>query len=47
MIHMILDGTFGDAVRDAYLDQNHYWKIRDELISWPDEQAIASKSLGT
>lgn len=45
MIHVILDGVFGEAARDAYLDQTHYWQIRDELISWPDQRAIHAKSL--
>jgi hypothetical protein len=45
MIHLIFDGAFGEAAKVAYLDQTHYWRIRDELMSWPDQQAILNKSL--
>ena len=45
MIHLILDGAFGEEAKDAYLDQTHYWLIRDELITWPNQEAIVSKRL--
>lgn len=45
MIHLILDGAFGEQAKDAYLDQTHYWHIRDELITWPNQQSILSKGL--
>jgi hypothetical protein len=45
MIHLILEGAFGEQMMDAYLDQAHYWRIRDELITWPNQEAIASKGL--
>lgn len=45
MIHLILDGAFGEQMKDAYVDQTHYWRIRDELITWPNEEAITSKGL--
>ena len=45
MITMILDGRFGEEVKDAYLDQTRYWQIRDELITWPNQEAIQSKGL--
>lgn len=45
MIHLILDGVFGETAKDAYLDQTHYWRIRDELISWPNQEAILNKGL--
>ncbi len=45
MINLLLDGAFGEQLMDAYLDQTHYWHIRDELITWPNRQAIADKGL--
>ncbi len=45
MIIMILDGCFGDKAKDAYLDQTHYWKIREALITWPNQETIQSKGL--
>ena len=45
MTHLILDGAFGEQVKDAYLDQTHYWHIRDELITFPNQEAITSKGL--
>lgn len=45
MIHLILDGVFGETAKDAYLDQTHYGRIRDELITWPDQGAIHDKRL--
>jgi hypothetical protein len=45
MVHLILDGAFGEQVKDAYLDQTHYWRIRDELITWPNQEAITGKRL--
>jgi len=45
MIHLILDGAFGEVAKDAILDQTHYWHIRDELITWPNQQAILTKAL--
>lgn len=45
MINMVHDGAFGEQVKDAYLDQTHYWHIRDELITWPNEEVIRSKEL--
>lgn len=45
MICLILDGAFGETAKDLYLDQTHYWKIRDELITWPNQEAILSRGL--
>jgi hypothetical protein len=45
IINMIHDGCFGVEARDAYIDQGHYWRIRDELIEFPNEDAIRSKGL--
>ena len=45
LINMILDGRFGEETKDVYLDQTHYWHIRDELITWPRQEAIQSKGL--
>lgn len=45
MISMILYGSFGEQSKEAYVDQTHYWQIRDELITWPNQQAIDSRGL--
>jgi len=45
MIKMILDGYFGDEVKDAFVDQDRYWKIRDNLITWPNQEVIAREGL--
>lgn len=45
MIKMILDGYFGDEVKDAFVDQDRYWKIRDNLITWPNQDVIAREGL--
>ncbi len=45
MIRMILDGYFGDEVKDAFVDQDRYWKIRDNLITRPNQDVIAREGL--
>src|SRR6266576_5618896 len=45
MIDMILDGYFGEEVKDAFVDQDRYWKIRDDLIEWPNQDVIAKEGL--
>ena len=45
IIHLILEGAFGEQAKDVILDQTHYWHIRDELITWPNQQLIVSKGL--
>jgi hypothetical protein len=45
MVHLILDGAYGEQAKDAILDQSHYWRVRDELITWPNQEAIVSKKL--
>jgi hypothetical protein len=45
MIIMIMDGHFGDEVKDAFLDQTRYWKIRDALITWPNQEKIEKEAL--
>jgi len=45
MIRMILDGYFGDEVKDAFVDQDRYWKIRDTLMTWPNQDVIAREGL--
>ena len=44
MINMILDGHFGEA-KDAFIDENRYWRIRDDLITWPTQRTIAGEML--
>lgn len=45
MINMILDGYFGDELKDAFVDQTRYWKIRDALITSPNQDTIAREAL--
>lgn len=45
LINMILAGCYGDAVKDAVIDQTTYWKIRDELLEWPNLQKIEQEQL--
>ena len=45
MTNMIIDGFFGEELKDAFVDQGRYWKIRDDLITWPNRQVIASEAL--
>lgn len=33
MFSLILSGRFGEELKDAYLDETYYWRIRDELIT--------------
>ena len=45
MINMILDGYFGEEVKEAFVDDGRYWKIRDALITWPNQATIAREGL--
>lgn len=45
MINMILDGDFGEEVKDVYVDQDRYWKIRDDLVTWPNQDVILKEAL--
>lgn len=45
MISMIQAGCYGEGVSDAFLDQTTYWKIRDDLITWPNKQKIDEQQL--
>jgi hypothetical protein len=45
MINMTLDGYFGEEVKDAFVDEDRYWKIRDSLITWPNQQVITKEML--
>ena len=45
MIAMVIDGDFGDEAKDARVDDVRYWKIRDDLITWPNQNIIRSKAL--
>lgn len=42
---MILDGYFGEEVKDVWRDEAQYWRIRDELITWPNHESIATRAL--
>lgn len=42
---MILDGYYGEEIKDAIIDCDAYWKIRDALITWPDQERIAKEGL--
>lgn len=45
MINMILDGFYGEEIKDAFMDDKSYWKIRDALINWPDQEKILKEGL--
>jgi hypothetical protein len=45
MIAMVIDGDFGEEVKDARVDDVRYWKIRDDLITWPNENIIRTRAL--
>jgi hypothetical protein len=45
MIATIIDGDFGEEVKDARVDDVRYWKIRDDLITWPNQNIISRKAL--
>jgi hypothetical protein len=45
MIAMIIDGDFGEEVKHACVDDLRYWKIRDDLITWPNQSIISRKAL--
>ena len=45
MIAMVIDGDFGEEVKDARVDGERYWKIRDDLITWPNQNIIRRKGL--
>ena len=45
MIAMIIDGDFGEEVKDVQVDDVRYWKIRDDLITWPNQNIIRRKAL--
>src|SRR5438132_635556 len=45
MINMILEGSFGEEVKDAIVDYKRYWKIRDDLIEFPKPEVIAREGL--
>jgi len=45
MVNMILDGDFGEALKDVFVDPNRYYRIRDDLITWPNPEVIAREGL--
>jgi len=45
LTNMILDGYFGEEAKDAFVDPSRYWKIRDDLIDRPNEEAIREENL--
>jgi len=45
MVNMILDGDFGEEVKHAFVDPGRYWKIRDNLIIWPNQKIIVEGGL--
>ena len=40
LINMIIAGRYGETVKEAFVDQTTYWKIRDQLIEWPNHENI-------
>ena len=45
MINTILDGYFGEELKDALVDQGQFWKIQDDLITRPNQEVIAKEAL--
>ena len=45
LINMIIAGVYGEIVKDALLDQTTYWKIRDQLVEWPNRENIERDGL--
>jgi hypothetical protein len=45
LIRMMLDGAFGEQVKDAFIDPDRWWYIHDNLIDIPIEQVIAGEGL--
>src|SRR6266576_2191463 len=45
LIDMIITGRYGEIVKEAFLDQTTYWKIRDQLIEWPNRENIERDGL--
>ena len=45
IINMIIAGVYGESVKVAFLDQAMYWKIRDQLIEWPNHESIQRDGL--
>lgn len=47
MVNMILDGRYGQEIKEAFIDEASYWKIRDALITWPNRERIEKDCLAT
>jgi len=45
LITMMLDGIFGEDVKDAFLDLGRSDRIRDDLLTWPNREMIAREGL--
>ena len=45
LIKMIIAGDYGENIKNAFLDQTTYWRIRDQLIEWPNQENIQRDGL--
>lgn len=45
LITMTLSGYFGNEMKDVFVDEVRYMHIRDRLLEWPDQEAIAREAL--
>ena len=46
MLTMILGGYYGEEIKDALVDDASYWRVRDLLITSPNQERILKESLG-